>query len=49
MPLPFSRGLFVYGDPIEVPAGAGPEELEAARLRLERALNEAAERAEREA
>ena len=49
VPLPFSRGLFVYGEPIEVPARAGVGEMEEARSRLERALNEVSERADREA
>jgi lysophospholipid acyltransferase (LPLAT)-like uncharacterized protein len=49
VPLPFSRGLFVYGDPIEVPREADETLMEEARLRVERALNELTERADREA
>ena len=49
MPLPFSRGLFVYGEPIIVPRGGGADEMEQARLQIERALNAAAETADREA
>ena len=43
--LPFSRGIIVVGDPIRVPAEAGPEILEQARRVLEHALNAATERA----
>jgi hypothetical protein len=43
--LPFSRGATVVGDPIRVPAEAGPEALEQARSALEQALNAATERA----
>jgi lysophospholipid acyltransferase (LPLAT)-like uncharacterized protein len=43
--LPFSRGATVVGDPIRVPADAGPEALEHARSALEQALNAATERA----
>ena len=39
MPLPFGRGLFLYGEPIRVSRGAGVREQEEARLRLEEALN----------
>ena len=46
VPHPFSRGVFVYGDPIEVPRDAGQEEMESARLLLERRLQEAALKAE---
>ncbi len=38
LPLPFSRGVFVYGEPIEVPSSAGEAEMEEARQRVERAL-----------
>lgn len=49
MPWPFSRGLFVYGEPIVVPPHADAAVMEEARLALERALTEATERADREA
>ena len=49
IPFPFSRGLFVYGEPIVVAPDAGARELEEARLAVERALNEVTERADREA
>ena len=38
VPMPFSRGVFVYGEPIEVPGGADEGQLEAARLLLEQRL-----------
>lgn len=37
--LPFSRGVFLWGDPIEVPRDADGEALEARRLELEEAMN----------
>jgi lysophospholipid acyltransferase (LPLAT)-like uncharacterized protein len=45
VPLPFSRGVFVYGEPIEVAPSAGEAEMEEARQRLERALGECASEA----
>ena len=39
VPLPFGRGLFVYGEPIRVSRDAGEREQEEARHRLEAALN----------
>lgn len=36
----FSRGIFVYGDPIEVPRNVNDEERERLRERLERVLNQ---------
>ena len=38
VPLPFSRCVVVYGDPIHVPATASEEEREAIRLQLEKTL-----------
>lgn len=35
VPRPFTKGLFVYGEPMEVPAGARAEELEVLRQRLQ--------------
>ena len=49
IPLPFSRGLFVYGEPIDVPAGADAASMEAARRAVERALNELTQKADRDA
>ena len=43
LPIPFSRAIFLYGDPFEIPRG---EDVETARLRVERALNELAAEAE---
>lgn len=45
VPIPFSRGLFLYGDPISVPRHGDVEEW---RLTIERAMNELAEEAERD-
>lgn len=44
VPLPFSKAVFVYGDPIYVPRDADVEEW---RLRVENEMNELAEEAER--
>lgn len=38
MPYPFSRGVFICGEPIYVKKSAGPEEMEEARARLEATL-----------
>jgi lysophospholipid acyltransferase (LPLAT)-like uncharacterized protein len=46
VPRPFSRGVFVYGAPLEVPSGAGREQMEAARSELETRLHEATARAQ---
>jgi len=43
--LPFSKLAIVVGDPILVPHEAGPIELEAARLTVEKGLNEVTKRA----
>lgn len=43
--LPFSRGAVVAGHPVWVPADAGEDELEAARLAVERELDRITERA----
>ena len=37
--LPFGSGVFVVGEPIEVPEGADPATMEALRLQLENSLN----------
>ncbi len=44
--LPFSRGVFLWGDPIDVPRGADPQIMEARRLELEQAMNALCERAD---
>lgn len=46
VPWPFSRGVFVYGEALEVPSGASLQEMETARRELESRLNEATARAE---
>ena len=38
LPLPFTRGVLIWGDPITVPTDARGPELEKARLTLETAL-----------
>ena len=49
MPFPFTRGLFVYGEMIDVPADASSEALEEKRAALERALNDLSDYAEKHA
>lgn len=39
IPLPFGRGIFQVGDPVEVPRKATAEQLEAIRLQMEDSLN----------
>ena len=46
LPLPFSRGCYVYGKPITVTART-EEEMEAARLEVEQALNDVTAEADR--
>jgi lysophospholipid acyltransferase (LPLAT)-like uncharacterized protein len=46
LPLPFGRGLFLYGEPIRVRRDANAEEQEEARLRLEDSLNRLTEEAD---
>jgi lysophospholipid acyltransferase (LPLAT)-like uncharacterized protein len=43
IPMPFTRALFLYGDPIYI---ARDEDVEQARIRVEMALNSLAEAAE---
>ena len=43
VPLPFSRAIFLYGDPIVVPRDGDVEEW---RVRVERAMNDLADEAE---
>jgi hypothetical protein len=40
MPYPCSRGLFLWGPPLWVPADGSPADLEAKRLELETLLNQ---------
>ncbi|HEX2060813.1 MAG TPA: hypothetical protein VHK90_08725, partial [Thermoanaerobaculia bacterium] len=44
VPLPFSKALYLYGEPFVVPRDGDVEEW---RLKLENTLNELADRAER--
>ena len=44
---PFGRGVIVWGDPIKVPRDAKADELEAARARVETALNDITAEADR--
>lgn len=44
--LPFARGVFLWGQPIDVPRDADEETLEASRRELERAMNNLADRAD---
>ena len=46
VPYPFSRGVFIWGEPIWVPREADAAECEARRAELERALNEITDRAD---
>ena len=45
VPMPFSRGVFVYGDPMEVSPAAAEVDMEAARVTLEAALTKCAAQA----
>jgi lysophospholipid acyltransferase (LPLAT)-like uncharacterized protein len=45
VPLPFSRGTFVFGGPIQVPADCGREEQDRLRLKLQEDLNALTHRA----
>ncbi|MFT3809448.1 MAG: lysophospholipid acyltransferase family protein [Micropepsaceae bacterium] len=45
--LPFTKGVFVWGEPITVPAGAKGEALEAARLAIETELTRVTREADR--
>lgn len=46
VPYPFSRGLFLYGNPLWVSREADDASLEATRLELEAVLNRLTEQAE---
>lgn len=48
VPYPFSRGLFLYGNPMWVPREADETSLEATRLELETVLNRLTEQAEQD-
>ncbi len=44
---PFSTGVFVWGEPVRVPANATPEQLEEARLAIEAGLTHVTQSADR--
>jgi len=44
---PFSKGVFVWGEPVTVPADATPEQLEEARLAIENGLTHVTQSADR--
>ncbi len=46
MPYPFTRGVFICGDPIYVDKQAGLPEMEMARAGLENSLNDLTARAD---
>jgi lysophospholipid acyltransferase (LPLAT)-like uncharacterized protein len=48
VPYPFSRGLFLYGDPFWVPRDADDAALEVSRLELETTLNRLTDQAEQD-
>lgn len=48
MPLPFSKAIFLYGEPIEVPRRLTPEQAENYRTTIESKLNELCEQGERD-
>jgi lysophospholipid acyltransferase (LPLAT)-like uncharacterized protein len=47
LPLPFGRGVFIWGEPIEIEPGLDPAGLENARLLVETRMNEMAVEADR--
>jgi lysophospholipid acyltransferase (LPLAT)-like uncharacterized protein len=47
IPYPFSKGIYIWGDPIFVPREAAPEESELKRKELEDALNRITQQADR--
>jgi lysophospholipid acyltransferase (LPLAT)-like uncharacterized protein len=47
LPLPFSRGIMIYGPPIEIGDASDPAAIEAARLRVEQGLNSITAEADR--
>lgn len=48
LPLPFCRGLHLWGDPIEIPRDADRDQMEAVRRTLEESMNALTRRAETE-
>ncbi|MGQ9737763.1 MAG: lysophospholipid acyltransferase family protein [Armatimonadota bacterium] len=39
IPLPFARGVFIFGEPVEVPEGIGEQQFEQLRQKVEQAIN----------
>lgn len=48
VPLPFTRGVFLWGEPVRMRQGASSEEVEEARLLLERRMTDLTAMADRE-
>lgn len=46
VPLPFTRGVFLWGEPIRLPQGASTEQVEDARLALEQRMIELTDQAD---
>lgn len=46
IPLPFARGVFIFGDPIEVPDNLDEQQFEQLRQRVEQAINALEQQAE---
>lgn len=47
VPLPFTKGVIMWGDPIMISKDKGADAAEAARLQIEQAMNDLADRADR--
>ena len=48
VPLPFAKGIFAVGQPVEVPRDASPEQLEEIRNTMEQTLNQMTQRLDKE-
>lgn len=46
IPLPFARGVFIFGEPIDVPEGISEQQFEQLRQKVEQAINALEEQAE---
>jgi lysophospholipid acyltransferase (LPLAT)-like uncharacterized protein len=46
IPLPFTRGVIIWGEPVSVSRGANDADLEIARIKIEAALNAVADAAD---
>jgi lysophospholipid acyltransferase (LPLAT)-like uncharacterized protein len=47
IPLPFARGVFIFGEPIDVPEGISEQRFEQLRQKVEDAINALEEQAEK--